>query len=118
MAIIPALNDLFIWGYTAWGDFANLTLYRGHRCELIVFAKTWPDKPPSAHQLDQRAAFQAAAQAWSALTPAKRENWRLAAARTSLCATGYNLWMHWHLTGDNSAIETIERQTGLDLIPP
>ena len=104
-------------GFAIWGDLHPLTMYRSHRGNMIWFAKTWPKKPPSPLQTAQRQAFQAAVDAWNQLTPAARQQWATAAARASLCATGFNLWIHWQLTGDDQAIQTLERQTATTLLP-
>lgn len=118
MAVIGKLPPFSLWGIIAWGDFADLTMYRGHQCQVIVFAKTWPDRPPSAEQLAHRAAYKAAATAWSALSADQRAQWNLACRRASLTMHGYNLWLHWNLTGDDKAIATLERQTNTTLFPP
>ena len=104
-------------GFVTWGDLGGLTMHTCKKGRIIFFLKTYPDKPPTQAQLDQRAKFTAAVEAWRALPPAARARWELATRRLSFTLTGYNLWIHWYLTGDTSAIETIERQTGLDLLP-
>lgn len=109
---------LSLFGFMIWGDFGPLTMYRSKRGKIVAFAKTYPTGPPSDKQIEQRAAFSAAAIAWNALTSSQRDQWHLAAARASLCAHGYDLWIHWQLTADTSAIETLERQTGTTLFPP
>jgi hypothetical protein len=118
MAVTEAFTSYWLWGTLAWGDFADLTIYKGHRCQIVVFAKTWPDKPPSPFQLARRALFKAAAVSWEALSPAARAQWELATRRASLTMHGWNLFLHWKLTGDDKAIETLERQTGTTLLPP
>ncbi len=106
-----------VLGFAIWGDLHPLTMYKSHRGNMIWFAKTWPKKPPSPLQLNQREAFRDAVDAWNQLPANARNQWRTAAARASLCATGFNLWMHWQLTGDDQAIATLERQTGTTLLP-
>jgi len=105
------------FGFVIWGDIANLTMYRRYDGRLVIFKKTWPDKPPSAKQLADRAQFKAAATAWRALAAAQRAQWTLAAHRGCMPATGYNLFMHWQRKGDEAAIQTIERQTHTTLLP-
>jgi len=104
-------------GFVAWGDIANLTMYRTRRNKLLLFPKTRPAKPPSDLQLQQRAQFTSAKDDWLALAPAERKQWATAAARASLCCTGYNLFLFWKLTADDSAIQTLERQTHTSLLP-
>lgn len=118
MAVILPLEPVSLWAYLAWGDFADFTFYRGHQCQVIVFLKTWPDKPPSSEQLAHRAKYKAAVDAWWVLSPAQREQWHLACRRASLTMHGFNLWMHWKLTADDEAIATLERQTSTTLFPP
>ena len=118
MAIQDDRRLFSLWGFVIWGDFGPLTMYRSKRGKIVTFAKTYPAKPPSELQLEQRAAFSTAAQAWRALTAGQRAQWELASRRASLCMHGYDLWIHYQLTGDTSAIETLERQTHTSLLPP
>lgn len=106
---------LNLLGIVIWGDFADMTMYRCHG-KLILFGKTRPEKPPSDLQVEQRAKFSAAVDAWNGLTQDQRDTWELATRRLSLCLHGWNLYLHWQLTDDTSAIQTIERQTGLTLL--
>ena len=109
---------LFTWlGFVAWGDIGPTTIYKRKDGRLVIFKKTWPDKPPTGDQLDQRSRYSCAALAWRTLTPDKKTAWTQAAARASLCMTGYNLFLHWQLSDDDSAIETLERQTSTSLLP-
>lgn len=117
MAHHPKQHLFSYFGTVTWGDFADLTMYRRYDGRLVLFPKTWPDKPPTQKQLDDRAAFSAAVAAWHALTPAEQEQWTLAARRGSLCMSGYNLFLHWQLTPDEPALRTLERQTQTSLLP-
>jgi len=112
----PPRPLLSLLGYVYWGDFAELTMYRSKRGRLIVYKKSYPDKPPSPAQLADRANFAAAAQHWNALSDAERSAWTAAAQKTSLCMTGYNLYVWYHVTGDTSELETLQRQTGQTLL--
>ena len=118
MALQDERQLLSLLGFLIWGDLGPLSMYRSKRGKIVVYAKTWPHKPPSPKQLEQRALWSAAAIAWNTLTDPQRQQWHLAASRASLCLHGYDLWMHWSLTADNSAIQTLERQTGTTLLPP
>lgn len=111
-------THLFSWlGFVAWGDLGPTTIYRNKKGKMVAFSKTWPEKPPSPDQVVNRQKFIDAAIAWQALTPAKRAQWHLAARRASLCMHGYDLYVSWHTTGNDSDIDTLERQTNTDLIP-
>lgn len=107
-----------LFGFLVWGDLGPLTMYKSKRGKIVAFAKTYPNKPPSERQLEHRALWSAASTAWNELSDPQRQQWHLAARRASLCMHGYDLWMHWSLTGDDSAITTLERQTSTTLFPP
>jgi hypothetical protein len=102
---------LALTGLIAYGDLANTTIYRSHWKTLIAFQKTFPDKPPSAEQLQLQDLFRQAAAAWRNLSPLQRAQWATAAARASLCATGYNAYVHYWITADNASMRTLARQT-------
>lgn len=118
MAVQDQRRLFSLLGFLIWGDLGPVTMYRSKRGKIVWFAKTRPGKPPSDKQLEHRAAFTAAAQAWRALTDTQRTQWELASRRASLCMHGYDLWIHYQLTADTSAIETLERQTDTTLLPP
>jgi len=116
MALQPTANLLNFLGFVVWGDLGELTIYKSKRKKMVVLFKTYPHKPPSELQLERRATWSTAATAWNDLTPTQRQQWDLAARRASLCMHGFNLWMHWQITGDQTAIETLERQTHTTLL--
>jgi hypothetical protein len=112
-------TDLFsLLGFVIWGDLGDNTIYRDKRGRIVAFAKTWPHKQPSPSQLEQRQRFTDAATAWQALTPQQRLQWNTAAPRACLCAHGYDVFVHWHLTQDHRAIQTLQHQTSTNLLPP
>lgn len=117
MPVQPPTQLFTFFGFVIWGDFAELTMYRRPDGRLVLFSKTWPDKPPSPLQTAERLRLTFAAQAWQQLTPAKKKEWDTATKRASLCMNGYNLYVHWHYTGDTPAIRTIERASETNLIP-
>jgi len=108
---------LFFLGFVEWGDLGILTIYRNRKGKMVAFSKTWPDKPASPLQVIQRQRMSDAAIAWQALSPADRQEWETASLKASLCATGYNVFVHWQMLGDDSFIETLQRQTGTSLLP-
>lgn len=103
--------NLSLMGFVIYGDFADLTMYKNQNGKVVVFQKTWPDKPPSYYQILDRTLFSVAALAWTELTDAEQEQWRLAARRGSLCMTGYNLYQSCWMAPQNDHITTIARQT-------
>ena len=108
---------LFFLGFVEWGDLGILTIYRNRKGKMVAFSKTWPDKPASPLQVIQRQRMSDAAIAWQALTPGDRREWETASIKAGLCATGYNIFVHWQMLGDDSFIKTLERQTGTTLRP-
>jgi hypothetical protein len=117
MAFEPDPNTFNYLGFVLWGDLGPFTMYRSSRGHVVWFLKTWPHKQPSAKQLAWRAQWAAAAAAWKALSQEARRQWDLATRRASLCCHGYDLFIHWALTGDDTAIATLERQTRTTLLP-
>jgi len=110
-------HSLFtIFGWTMWGDFGPVTIYRNRKGKVVSYAKTWPKDPDSRLQQYQRDRFRAAAAAWQMLPPETHAQWDLACHRGSLCLNGYALFVHYHTTGDQRAIETLERQTHTTLL--
>lgn len=118
MAKQPGYDLMHLFGFIAWGDFGQLTMYTSKRGKVIIFTKTYPKQPPSEEQTTQRNKMSAAAITWQALTDAARAQWELASLRASLCMHGYDLWQHWQLIADDSTIQTLERQTRTTLLPP
>lgn len=117
MAHQPDRQLLSLLGYVYWGDIADLTVYVSKRGKLVVFAKTYPEGPPSTAQLTQRTAWRNALDAWLAKTDAYRAQWHLAARRASLCLHGLNLYLSAKLCPDDAAIATLEHQTNTTLLP-
>lgn len=110
----PLLNWI---GFVTWGDIGPLTIYRRYDGRLVSFAKTWPAKPATEKQAAQRALFLAACQAWRALTPAARAQWCTAGRRSHAPVTGFNIFVHHQLIGDDGPILTLQRQTRTSLLP-
>lgn len=112
------LRDLItFFGFIAWGDVAQMTVYRDKQGKMIWFPKTYPDKPPSQAQLDNRQRFTDIAAAWRAISQETRDQWHLATRRGSLTMHGYDLFVHWQMLGDDEAIRAVERQTQTVLLP-
>lgn len=117
MAFQPKQRLMSMCGLIAWGDIGELTMYKSRRNQVIIFTKTWPEKPASPGQVIQRAKMTTGAAAWKALTQATRAQWELASKRASLCMNGYQAFLHFQLTPDATALATLERQTRTDLTP-
>jgi len=116
MAFEPIAGVMNILGLVAWGDIGELTVYVSKRGKVVWLQKTWPEKPTSPLQLERRQAWSTAAAEWMELTKDQKRQWDLATRRASLCLHGFNLWMHYKITGDEAAIQTLERQTHTTLL--
>jgi len=81
----------------------------------MFLTKAEEDEPSVGRQMN-RNRWKAAAYAWQNLDAGVRANWLAAQDAGRLRITGYNLWMYYYLTNDRAAIQTIEHQTGLDLL--
>jgi hypothetical protein len=107
----------WLLGWNVQGDLAGWTLYENHLGQVIAFPKAPPKSPPTKWQRIQRSRYVAAAAAWKLLSKETRTNWELATHRLSLGLCGYHLYVHYHVKNDYRAIQTIERQSGLKLLP-
>jgi hypothetical protein len=110
-------SRLHFCGFNVQGDLGGTTTYRSQRKRVVTFPRVSPLNPPSLAQEIQRGQFTTAAASWRALTELQRTNWRNAAQRAHLTLGGYNLWTWWTIRQDRAAIATIERQTGITLLP-
>lgn len=108
---------LHFLGWNASGDLGPWTFYTSKRKGLVWFLRSPPLSPPSPLQTHQRNKFRITAYIWRSLSPQQRARWNEAQYRANLSVTGYNLFTYYITTGDAPAVETIERQTGLKLIP-
>lgn len=113
---IPRKTLQFI-GFNATGDLGHLTSYTSSRHATVWFDKAPPLEPASPWQLRHRDRFRLAARAWQALTAATRTLWARATTLAGLYISGYNLWIFWYVTHDRMKMHTIERQSGLHLLP-
>lgn len=104
-------------GWNTQGDLGPFTFYTAKNMALVFYLRAPPTKPPTPWQGQVREAFAAAAVTWSALPVATKALWELVTHRAHLRISGINLWMYWQLKQDRAAIRTIERQTGITLLP-
>lgn len=110
-------NILTAIGWNPTGDLGPYTIYTRHRGTPVLYPRAPPKQPPSRKQLYKRAAFTFAGRQWAALDPHRKQAWALAARRARLRISGYNLYTYYLISRDRPAIRTIERQSGLELIP-
>ncbi len=104
-------------GFNSQGDLGPWTFYTSKRGALVYFIKSPPLEPPSVLQLSVRNSIRLAAYTWRSLTPQARDDWELVSKRAHLSIHGYNLFVFWLLRQEHAAIHTLERITGIDLIP-
>lgn len=104
-------------GFNTQGDLGPWTFYTSKRKGLVFFQKSPPLEPPSFLQTHQRNKFRLTAMLWAWLTLEQKANWELVSKRLSLRITGYNLFTYYVTTGDEEAIETVQTQAGIDLLP-
>lgn len=104
-------------GVAIQGDLDGITCYRSSRGALIWFPRAPPRKPPSELQEWQRARWRAILDDWLALPAATRANWMAITERASLSLHGLNLYIWWRCSEDDSIIITLQRHTGITVLP-
>ena len=110
-------KNLFpLLGCTTNGDFADVTLYKSRRGRLVIFLKTWPKDPATYHQTVHRNRWRHAGIRWRALPQSVRDDWLRISKRANLNVTGYNIFMYYILNKNIHTIETLEHQTGINVI--
>lgn len=112
--INPLLRYL---GMRPTGDLGPLTIYTNRRGRMTAFPKSPPLVPASLAQRAQRNRFRAIGTLWQTTTMEERHAWQAIADRASLYCTGFNLYLFYHVTRNESAIRTLERQTGITVLP-
>lgn len=116
MALQKSSNLFHIFGLVAWGDIAELTMYKSKRGKVVVFHKSYPEGPPSDNQAHWRTRFANASTAWLNLSLATKQKWETVTKRLSLSMTGYDLFLSWQLAPDLPTMRTLERQSGITLL--
>ncbi len=99
------------------GDFGPYTFYTSRRSGVVWYPRAPALQPPTPLQIHWRNKFRLAGFLWRGLEPSQRADWLSADRKANLSITGYNLFTYYVLSGDDASIHTIERQTGLNLIP-
>ena len=108
-----ALHQLL--GLVLWGDIGPLTMYRSREGRLVIFKKTWPDKPATPRQIACRDAMVTCGRAWRGMPPHQRALWHQVARKCSLKGHGYSLWVHWRFKQPVAALRTLQQQAGIEL---
>lgn len=111
------LKILHMLGTHVTGDLGPYTFYTSRRSGVVFYPRSPALQPPTPLQLHYRNTFRIAGYVWRNLQPYLRTNWLRAASLANLSITGYNLFTYYIVTQDTPAIETVQRQSGLQLIP-
>ncbi|MBA7689383.1 hypothetical protein ES703_97889 [subsurface metagenome] len=117
MKAIPPSIFQFL-GVLTNGDLGPYTFYTSHRKRLVVFLKTWPHDPATYHQHLNRNRWRHAAVRWQAIAESTKTAWNDLAKRGNCTVSGYNLFIHYILGKGTANIETLQRNTGIDVITP
>lgn len=104
-------------GFNTTGDLGPYTFYTSKRKGLVWFTKAPPCEPPSVMQTHQRNKFRLTGYLWRNISPEMRARWNQAPHLANLAITGYNLFTYYVLTSDVATIRTVERHSGLVLLP-
>ena len=108
-----ALHQLL--GLVIWGDIGPLTMYRSRQGRLVMFKKTWPDKPATPPQLACRDSMRLCGRSWRNMAPHQRALWHTAARRANCKGHGYNIWVHWRFKQQLAYLKTIQQQARIEL---
>lgn len=108
---------LHFMGFNTSGDYGPWTFYTAKNQALVFYIKAPPLEPPSVLQESQRNAFRLAAYTWRTLSTEEQIKWETVSTLTHLSITGYNLFVFWVLRREDAAIQTLERLSGIRLIP-
>ncbi len=98
------------------GDLGPYTFYTSTRKKLVIFPKTWPKDPATYHQNLYRLRWRHAAARWQSLSQTLRDKWETMAKKAHLTITGYNLFIYYILDKNIKTVETVQRQSGMNVI--
>lgn len=105
-----------ILGLGIQGDIGDITCYRSTPGGVIWFTKAPPKCPATDLQNQLREKWRLIILDWTELPGASRAAWSLIVERASLSLSGINLYIWWRCSQDNSIIQTLERQTGIEVL--
>lgn len=117
MKTIPPSLFQFL-GTNTNGDLGPWTFYTSHRKRLVVFPKAYPKDPATYHQTLYRNRWRHAAQRWQQLDQTTRALWETMSKRANLTITGYNLYLFYILGNHDAYLDTLERNTKIDVRAP
>ena len=105
-------------GLQVSGDLGPMTIYTNRHGKKVFFPKSPPKKPPSVAQIALRARFKSSQADYMALTDAEKLDYENLTKKTCIPMTGQNLWIHVSMTGDQSALDNLERQSDISVVTP
>jgi hypothetical protein len=109
---------LAVWGMGLYGDIGGITLYTDRFGRHVSYPVAPPKEPPSPLQIAHRNRFRLAVTNWKALDQATRADWEALSKAAWLMMTGHNLWVLLSLNPDPAALNTLCRQTGINVEHP
>lgn len=112
----PPIYELL--GHFMQGDLGGFTCYTAKNNRVVWFVKSPPLEPASELQLQLRNAFRGNALVWRTMTADQRSTWNDAATFARLRIHGYNLFTYWMRTQDTATLDTIERQSHIEIFKP
>jgi hypothetical protein len=99
------------------GDLAGVTIYTSRRGHVVMFPKAPPLNPPTISQLSNRAGFRQAAALWRQQTTATKRKWARAVQIAGLRVGGYNAFVSYVVKPQTGYVQTVEHQSGIQLLP-
>lgn len=114
---VQDFKRLNLLGLSPTGDLGPFTMYTSQRGRPVWFPKSPPLSPPSLRQIEQRNKWRNAAAFWRSVPAAEKRNWKRAADRVRLRITHLNLFIYWATTARVDIIQTVERNSGIQLLP-
>ena len=104
-----------LMGIWVSGDVGDFTIYTDRFGRKVVFPKSPPKKPASKAQISHRARFKTAQSAWNDLSDSDKARLEEATLKSGIVMTGQNLYISVAMKNDQTALDTVSRQTGISL---
>ncbi len=107
-----------VLGLIVSGDVSGLTIYTDRYGRKVVFPKAPPKEPPTPAQVTIRLRFKQAQQEYMRTSADEKRRWEKISLATSLCMTGQNLFIHVAMRLAYGTLDTLMRQSGINVTPP
>lgn len=104
------------FGFAIQGNIGPFTVYQSKHRKPVWFLTPATSPPPVYARYLQMLKFRHIGYYWTSLTAATKAKWAAIATKANLRISGYNLFVHWYLTHDTAAIETLQRNTGINVL--